>query len=98
MLVVLMILLGGPMADMWVQLPNGNRLLLKVSLLTGTLRVLYEGKEMCKIGSKGGKATFNIGNDKVEIEYKTSMLFGTQKIVVWVNNEVIYENKLIMGM
>ncbi len=86
------------MADMWVQLPNGERILLKVSLLTGSLRVLYNDKEVCKIGSRGGTAVFNIGDDNIEIEYKTSMLFGTQKIIVKFNNRKIYENKLVMGM
>ncbi|WP_048062384.1 hypothetical protein [Methanococcus aeolicus] len=86
------------MSEIWVQLPNNEKILLKVSSITWNLKVIYNGEELCKINSRGGSSVFNIGENKVELEYKTSMLWGTQKIIIKFNGEKIYENKLIMGM
>ena len=86
------------MPEMWVQLPNNEKILLKVSSVTWNLKVIYNGEELCKINSRGGISVFNIGDTNVELEYKTSMLWGTQKIIVKFNGEKIYENRLIMGM
>ena len=79
------------------KLPNEDVLYLKITF-SGGLKVLHNDIEVCHIGSRGGSASFKIGDNNIDVDYTTSMLWGTQKIIIKFNGKKVYENKLILGM
>jgi len=82
------------MAEVWVQLPNGERLQLKYSTWTGRLRVYHEGKEMAFLGTTGGIAVFNVGDCKVEVESKLTM-WGTCEVTIRADGNIIFNRRFL---
>ena len=76
------------MAEVWVELPSGERLQLKYSMWTGRLRVYHEEKEVVNLGATGGIDIFNVGKTKVEVESRLTILFLSE-VTVRANGNII---------
>ena len=76
------------MAEVWIELPNGEGLQLKHSPWTGRVRVYHEKKEMVNLGLTGGIATFNVGEIKVEVESRLTIWWMCE-ITVRANGNII---------
>lgn len=82
------------MAEVWVQLPNGERLLLKYSTWTGRLRVYHEKKEMAFFGTTGGIAVFEVGNCKVEVESRITAWL-TSEVTIRADGNIIFKTRFL---
>jgi len=82
------------MAEVWVQLPNGERVQMKYSAWTGRLRVYHEGKEMAFLGTTGGVAVFDVGNCRVEIESRLTT-WATCEVTVRADGNIIFKRRFL---
>ena len=77
------------MVEVWVKLPNKEGVQLKWSRWSGRLRVYHEEKEMVNLGLSGGIDTFNVGETKVQIESRLTILLQSE-ITVRVNGDILF--------
>ena len=77
------------MVEVWVELPNKQRLQLKWSRWSGRLRVYHEEKEMVNLGLLGGIDTFNVGETKVQVESRLTILLLSE-VTVRANGDIIF--------
>ena len=77
------------MVKVWVELPNKERLQLKWSRWSGRLRVYHEEKEMVNLGLSGGIDTFNVGETKVQVESRLTIILQSE-VTVRVNGDIIF--------
>ena len=77
------------MVEVWVELPNKERLQLKWSRWSGRLRVYHEEKEMVNLGLSGGIDTFNVGETKVQVESRLTILLQSE-VTVRANGDIIF--------
>lgn len=77
------------MVEVWVELPNKERLQLKWSRWSGRLRVYHEEKEMVNLGLLGGIDTFNVGETKVQVESRLTILLLSE-VTVRANGDIIF--------
>ena len=77
------------MVEVWVELPNKERLQLKWSRWSGRLRVYHEEKEMVNLGLFGGIDTFNLGEIKVQVESRLTILLLSE-VTVRANGDIIF--------
>ena len=77
------------MVEVWVELPNKERLQLKWSRWSGRLRVYHEEKEMVNLGLSVSIDTFNVGETKVQIESRLTILLLSE-VTVRANGDIIF--------
>lgn len=77
------------MVEVWVELPNKERLQLKWSRWSGRLRVYHEEKEMVNLGLSGGIDTFNVGETKVQVESRLTIILQSE-VTVRANGDIIF--------
>ena len=82
------------MMDVWAELPNRERLLLKYSMWSGNLRVYWRGYEMANLGLTGGIATFNVGMTRVEIESRLTV-WGTCEVTIRADGYIIFRRRFL---
>ena len=77
------------MVEVWVELPNKERLRLKLSRWSGRLRVYLEENELVNMGFSGGIDSFNVGETKIQVESRLTILFMSE-VTVRANGDIIF--------